>query len=97
VRSGPRANDFPGYALNFIPGSASATALDRQLYQVFANLIWSPFAQVRDGVAGSGWLDLGVEYVFTRRDVFGGTEQTGPAGTGHGIANRFLVAGVVRF
>jgi len=90
-------NDFPSYALHFVPGSTSATALDRQLYQVFANLIWSPFAEDRNGVVGSGWLDVGVEYVFTRRDIFGGTAQTGPAGVGHGVANRFLLAGTVRF
>ena len=65
--------------------------------QVFANLIWSPFAEVRNGVFGSGWLDLGLEYVFTRRDLYGGAAAAGAAGVGHGIANRFLFAAVARF
>ena len=90
-------SDFQDYTLGFIPGSASATALNRDQYQVFGNLIWSPFAAVRNDVFGSGWIDVGVEYVFTRRDIFGGTEQTGTAGLGHGTANRFLGAAVVRY
>jgi DcaP outer membrane protein len=89
--------DYPSYALGFTPGSASALALNTDMQQVFANLIWSPFAQVRDGTFGSGWLDVGVEYVFTRRDLFGGAAQAGPAGSGLGIANRFLAAAVGRF
>ena len=67
------------------------------MQQVFVNLIWSPFAEVRNGVFGSSWLDLGVEYVFTRRDLFGGSAAAGPAGSGLGVANRFLAAAVGRF
>ena len=93
--------DFPDYALGFGAGSASATALNRDVHQVFANLIWSPFGQVRNGTFGAGWLDVGVEYVATRRDVFGGAAQARPgAGTGHvghGIANRILFATIARF
>ncbi|MBR0683573.1 hypothetical protein GXW74_24020 [Roseomonas eburnea] len=90
-------NDYPSYALGFAPGSAAATSLNREMQQVFANLIWSPFATVRDGTFGSGWLDLGVEYVFTRRDLYGGAAAGGPAGYGHGIANRVLFAAIARF
>jgi hypothetical protein len=90
-------NDYPSYALLFVPGSAAATSLNRETQQVFANLIWSPFAAVRDGVFGSGWLDLGLEYVFTRRDLYGGAAAAGAAGVGHGIANRILFAAVARF
>jgi len=90
-------NDYPSYALGFTPGSASATSLNRDYQQVFANLIWSPFAAVRNGVFGSGWLDLGVEYLFTRRDRFGGATAAGLAGAGHGIANRVLFAAIARF
>jgi hypothetical protein len=89
--------DYPSYALNFTPGSASALGLNRDMQQVFVNLIWSPFAEIRDGVFGSGWLDVGAEYVFTRRDLFGGSTAAGTAGSGLGIANRFLAAAVARF
>ena len=91
-------SNFPSYALQFAPGSASAVFLDREMQQVFANLIWSPFATVNTaGVFGSGWLDVGIEYLFTRRDVFGGSAATGSAGYGNGIANRVLVGAVARF
>jgi hypothetical protein len=89
--------DYPSYALDFTPGSASALALNRDMQQVFVNLIWSPFAEVRNGVFGSSWLDLGLEYVFTRRDLFGGSAAAGSAGSGLGVANRFLAAAVGRF
>jgi hypothetical protein len=90
-------SDFPGYARDFAPGSAAATSLNREYQQVFVNLIWSPFGSVRDGVFSSGWLDVGIEYLFTRRDLFGGAQAGGPAGFGHGIANRVLVAAIARF
>ncbi|MEO3472066.1 DcaP family trimeric outer membrane transporter [Roseomonas sp. CAU 1739] len=90
-------NDYPSYALGFAPGSVSATSLNRDYQQVFANLIWSPFAEVRNGTFGSGWLDLGIEYLFTRRDLFGGATAAGLAGDGHGIANRVLFAAIARF
>ena len=89
--------DFPAYALQFAPGSASALALNRQLQQVFANLIWSPFAEERNGRVETGWLDVGVEYLFTRRDLFGGAQASGAGVAGHGIANRVLGAVVARF
>jgi hypothetical protein len=89
--------DYPSYALAFTPGSPSATQLNRDMQQVFVNLIWSPFADVRNGVFGSGWLDVGLEYVFTRRDLFGGVAAAGPAGAGFGIANRFVAAAIGRF
>lgn len=89
--------DYPSYALQFTPGSASALLLNRDMQQVFVNLIWSPFATIHDGTFGSGWLDVGLEYVFTRRDLFGGSAQAGSAGSGLGVANRFLAAAVGRF
>lgn len=81
----------------FTPGSASATGLNREIQQVFANIIWSPFGQVRNGVFGSGWLDVGMEYVFTRRDIQGGATAAGAGQVGHGIGNRFLFATIARF
>jgi hypothetical protein len=89
--------DFPSYALAFAPGSAAATSLNRDVQQVFANIIWSPFGQVRNGVFGSGWLDIGFEYLYTRRDLYGGAAAAGTGQAGHGIANRFLFATVARF
>ena len=45
----------------------------------------------------SGWLDLGVEYLFTRRDLYGGAQAAGSAGDGYGIANRVMFAAIARF
>lgn len=89
--------DFSDIARGFTPGSASALGLNREVQQVFANIIWSPFGQVRNGVFGSGWLDVGVEYVFTRRDIQGGSSAAGAGQSGHGTANRFLFATIARF
>lgn len=89
--------DFEDYVFGFTPGSPSATGLNRTVEQVFANLIRSPFGEVRNGVFGSGWLDIGVEYLRTRRSLFGGDAAAGMAGSGEGIANRILFATTARF
>jgi len=89
--------EYPSYAHQFTPGSISATSLNRDMQQVFVNLIWSPFAQFTNGAVGTGWLDVGMEYLYTRRDIFGGAQATGTAGVGHGIANRLVGAAIVRF
>ncbi|MBX9698505.1 MAG: porin, partial [Acetobacteraceae bacterium] len=89
--------DFPAYARQFAPGSDSALALNRELQQAFANLIWSPFAEESGGRVNTGWLDLGLEYLFTRRDIYGGAAATGPGAVGHGIGNRILMGAVARF
>ncbi|MDN3568965.1 hypothetical protein QWZ14_31695 [Paeniroseomonas aquatica] len=89
--------DYPGYALEFAPGSTAALSLNRELHQAFANLIWSPFAEARNGSVSTGWLDIGLEYLFTRRDLFGAAAAGGPGGVGHGIANRVLVGAIARF
>jgi hypothetical protein len=89
--------DYPDYALDFVPGSAAATSLNREMEQGFINLIWSPFATVRDGVFSSGWLDIGIEYLYSHRELFGGSMAAGAAGDGDGDASRVLVGGVVRF
>lgn len=72
--------EYPSYAPEFTPGSASATFLNSQMQQGIINLIWSPFATLRNGTVDTGWLDAGLEYIYTRRDVFGGTAATVPAG-----------------
>ncbi|WP_424811906.1 DcaP family trimeric outer membrane transporter [Roseococcus sp. YIM B11640] len=89
--------DFPSYALSFAPGSAAATSLNRGVHQIFANLIWSPFGTVRDGGFSASWLDLGLEFVHTRRDIYGGAAAAGTGQVGHGIANRILFATIARF
>jgi hypothetical protein len=89
--------DYQDYVLQFTPGSASATSLNDNVQQVFANLIWSPFAETRNGVFGSGWLDIGLEYLWTRRTVFGGDALSLPAGQDVGTANRILFATIARF
>ena len=89
--------DYPSFAAQFVPGSGSAVLLNRNMQQVFVNLIWSPFATLRDGVVGTGWLDVGLEYLWTRRDVFGGSSATGSVGSGMGVANRIVAAAIVRF
>ena len=88
--------DYPNYANDFTPGTASATSLNREMDQTIVNLIWSPFGSVRDGAFSSGWLDVGIEYLYSHRDLFGGSTAAG-AGDGVGVANRVLFGGVVRF
>lgn len=89
--------DYPSYALAFTPGSAPATALNSDMQQAIVNLIWSPFATIQNGTVGTGWLDVGLEYIYTSRYVFGGWQATGLAGAGYGIANRIMGAVTVRF
>jgi len=89
--------EYPSYARQFTPGSASAVLLNHDMQQVFVNLIWSPFAEVRNGTFGSGALDVGLEYLFTRRDVYGGAAATAGVGAGNAIANRIVFAATGRF
>lgn len=89
--------NYPSYVLGFTPGSASATSLNNEMQQAVVNLIWSPFAISRNGTVDTGWLDTGIEYIHTRRNVFGGAAATGAAGDGYGVANRFMGAAVARF
>jgi hypothetical protein len=44
----------------------------------------------------AGWLDAGIEYIYAKLDVFGSATATGAAGLGYGVANRFMVAAIVR-
>lgn len=88
---------YPSYALLFVPGSTSATSLNTDMQQGIVNLIWSPFAELRGNTVGTGWLDVGLEYVYSRRNVLGGTAATAPAGAGSGTANRVLGSVTARF
>lgn len=89
--------DFPDSANDLTPGSAGALSLNREMQQVIANLVWSPFADRATQRMPFGWLDLGLEYVFSRRDIENGAAATAPGGVGHGIANRLVAFGLVRF
>src|SRR5262249_10551067 len=62
--------NYPDYALLFVPGSPSAIFLNNEMQQGIVNLIWSPFARLNGNVVDTGWLDVGVEYVYTQRVVF---------------------------
>ncbi len=88
---------FPSYALMFAPGSASAVLLNDSMQQAIVNLIWSPFAELRGNTVATGWLDVGLEYVYTHRDVVGGSVATGTAGAGFATANRVLGSVTARF
>jgi hypothetical protein len=90
--------NYPAYALLFTSGTNSATSLNSNMQQAIVNMIWSPFAELRDNyTVGTGWLDVGLEYVYTHRDVFGGNAATGSAGSGYGTANRILSSVTMRF
>jgi DcaP outer membrane protein len=89
--------DFPTYALLFTPGTISATSLNSNIEQATVNLIWSPFAELRGNTVGTGWLDVGLEYVYTHREVFGGSPATLPVGLGYATANRIYASVTARF
>ena len=89
--------DYPSYALLFAPGSASATSLNTDMQQAIVNLIWSPFAELRGNTVGTGWLDVGIEYVYTHRDVLGGAAATATAGLGYATSNRVVGSVTMRF
>ena len=89
--------EYPSYALFFVPGSVSATSLNNNMEQAIVNLIWSPFAELRGNTVGTGWLDVGLEYVYSHRNILGGTVATVPAGAGFATANRVLGSVTVRF
>nr|WP_282572226.1 porin [Roseomonas acroporae] len=89
--------DYPGYTNGFTPGSDAALARIRDQQQIIANLIWSPFGRVNGAAFSPGAVDVGVEYIFNRRDVAGGASMTGAAGLGHGINSRIQATAIARF
>jgi hypothetical protein len=89
--------DFPSYVNGFTPGSAAATGLNREMQQVIANLIWSPFAERTTTRQPFGWFDLGVEYVWSRRELAGGDQAAGAGVKGTGEANRIVGFAIARF
>ncbi|MGH9553367.1 MAG: hypothetical protein ACRD3W_28560 [Terriglobales bacterium] len=67
------------------------------MQQGIVDLIWSPFAEQRNGTVGTGWLDVGIEYIYADRDVFGGSKATAGAGEGECTANRIMAAAIARY
>jgi hypothetical protein len=89
--------NYPSYALLFVPGSAAATGLNTNMEQAIVNLIWSPFAVQRARSVDTGWLDVGLEYTYSHRNVLGGDAATVPAGAGYATANRIYGGVTARF
>jgi hypothetical protein len=52
---------------------------------------------LRGNTVGTGWLDVGLEYVYSNRAVFGGTVATSTAGDGFATGNRVLGSVTARF
>ena len=67
------------------------------MQQGIVNLIWSTFASFHDGVVDTGWLDIGIEYISSRRNVFGGDAATLPTSLANGTGSRILGAAIGRF
>jgi hypothetical protein len=88
--------DFPSYASLFDPGSTAALTLNSDMHQFVANTIWSPFATTTRGFA-PGWLDVGLEFIYNRRELFGGAATGGDAGGGFGEQKRVQASGIARF
>jgi hypothetical protein len=89
--------EYPSYAQMFISGTLPATSLNNNMQQGIVNLIWSPFAELRGNTVGNGWLDVGLEYVYSHRNVYGGTVATVPVGLGFANANRVVGSVTARF
>lgn len=88
---------YPTYALGFIPGAPPAMSLNSNLQQAIVNLIWSPFAEYRDGVINPGAVDVGIEFIHTWRGLYGGAPAAYGIGAGYGVANRVMAGAIGRF
>ncbi|WP_198371032.1 porin [Roseomonas rosulenta] len=89
--------DNPSYVAEFAPGSSAALATNREMQMAVANLIWSPFAREINGRLTNGWLDVGIEYIYFRRDLQGGAAAAGAGQYGHGIEQRLQTSLIARF
>ncbi|WP_237215343.1 DcaP family trimeric outer membrane transporter, partial [Falsiroseomonas oryziterrae] len=87
----------PGFVSQFSAGGSGATAANREMQMGVVNLIWSPFATDRDGRIGHGWLDVGLEYIYYRRDLQGGASASSPSQGGYGIEQRIQASAIARF
>ena len=89
--------DNPGFVGQFTPGGSGATNTNNELQMGIVNLIWSPFATERDGRVSNGWLDVGLEYIYYRRDLQGGSLASSPSQGGYGIEQRIQASAIARF
>jgi hypothetical protein len=89
--------DVPGYAAQFPVGGSSATSLNSSMQMGVANLIWSPFATEQNGRVDNGRFDVGIEYIYYRRNVDGGAVINGPGLGGYGVEQRVQITGIARF
>ncbi|WP_270935082.1 DcaP family trimeric outer membrane transporter, partial [Falsiroseomonas oryzae] len=89
--------DNPAFVSEFSAGGAGAVAANREMQMGVVNLIWSPFATERDGRIGNGWLDVGVEYIYFRRDLEGGATAAPTGQGGYGIEQRVQASAIARF
>ncbi|PWS35205.1 hypothetical protein DFH01_23155 [Falsiroseomonas bella] len=89
--------DNPAFVSEFAAGGSGAVAANREMQMGVVNLIWSPFATEREGRIGNGWLDVGVEYIYFRRDLQDGAIASPVGQGGHGIEQRIQASAIVRF
>jgi hypothetical protein len=89
--------DNPAYVSQFAAGGSGATAANREMQMGVVNLIWSPFATERDGRISHGWLDVGLEYIYYRRDLQGGALASSASQGGYGIEQRIQASAIARF
>ena len=89
--------DNPSFVSQFAAGGSGATAANREMQMGVLNLIWSPFGSERDGRISNGWLDVGLEYIYFRRDLQGGAQASSPAQGGYGIEQRIQASAIARF
>ncbi|WP_431282501.1 DcaP family trimeric outer membrane transporter [Humitalea sp. 24SJ18S-53] len=89
--------DSPGYVAAFTPGSSAAQSVNNDMQMGVVNLIWSPFARESGGTLSNGSLDLGIEYIYYRRDLQGGSTAAGAGQFGQGIEQRIQAAAIARF
>jgi hypothetical protein len=89
--------DNPAYVSQFAAGGSGAVAANREMQMGVVNLIWSPFATERDGRISNGWLDVGLEYIYYRRDLQGGALASPVDQGGYGIEQRIQASAIARF
>ncbi|WP_170985178.1 DcaP family trimeric outer membrane transporter [Roseomonas sp. AR75] len=89
--------DNPAFVSQFAAGGSGATAANRDMQMGVVNLIWSPFATERDDRISNGWLDVGIEYIYFRRDLQDGSIAAPVGQGGYGIEQRIQASAIARF
>jgi hypothetical protein len=89
--------DNPAFVSQFTAGGSGAVAANQDMQMGVANLIWSPFGSERDGRINHGWLDVGLEYIYYRRNLQGGALAAPTGQGGYGIEQRIQASAIARF